>query len=300
MDTDDKRLRAAASSARQKAEDAKASQVASTSRGAVLAGLTKLRDQGRLRGFHGRLGDLGRIDDKYDVAISTACPQLDNLVCDTVEDGQACLEHLKRTHAGRASIFCLDKLNVKIPEGIQTPENAPRLFDLVTPRDPKFARAFYKVLLDTLVAKDLAQANRIAFGATKRWRVVTLDGKLIDSSGTMSGGGTRVARGGMSSKLGGADDSSPEVVARLEREREQADKVLEIHLNSRTEVEAELKTLRARLPELEMAITKADMAMAGGAKRIEEAKRTIAELKCVFPSSSGRAVLTGDAQVSGQ
>lgn len=36
----------------------------------------------------------------------------------------------------------------------------------------------------------------IAYGA-KRWRVVTLDGKIIDISGTMSGGGSNPARGGM-------------------------------------------------------------------------------------------------------
>jgi structural maintenance of chromosome 4 len=47
--------------------------------------------------------------------------------------------------------------------------------------------------------KTLEQANRIAYDA-RRWRVVTLDGLSIDVSGTMSGGGTRVARGGMSSK----------------------------------------------------------------------------------------------------
>ena len=60
---------------------------------------------------------------------------------------------------------------------------------------------------NTLVAQDLEQANKIAYG-TRRWRVVTLDGQLIDVSGTMSGGGTRVARGAMSSKM--AADTSKE------------------------------------------------------------------------------------------
>lgn len=41
----------------------------------------------------------------------------------------------------------------------------------------------------------------IGYNKTKRWRVVTLQGQLIDTSGTMSGGGKRVARGAMSSKL---------------------------------------------------------------------------------------------------
>ncbi len=50
------------------------------------------------------------------------------------------------------------------------------------------------------MAKDLAQANRIAYSA-RRCRVFTLDGELIDKSGTMSGGGSAVKKGLMSSKL---------------------------------------------------------------------------------------------------
>jgi structural maintenance of chromosome 4 len=76
------------------------------------------------------------------------------------------------------------------------------------PKEPKFAPAFFKGVGNTLVADDLEQANRIAFGGQRRWRVVTLSGQLIDSSGTMSGGGNHVAKGGMSSKLASDADGS--------------------------------------------------------------------------------------------
>jgi structural maintenance of chromosome 4 len=42
----------------------------------------------------------------------------------------------------------------------------------------------------------------IAYDKSKRWRVVTLDGQLIDSTGTMSGGGNVKQRGAM--RLGSA------------------------------------------------------------------------------------------------
>ena len=51
--------------------------------------------------------------------------------------------------------------------------------------------AFYFALQDTLVAKDMEQATRIAFGA-RRFRVVTLGGGMIEASGAMSG--TRLSR----------------------------------------------------------------------------------------------------------
>ena len=62
------------------------------------------------------------------------------------------------------------------------PENVPRLFDLIKVKDDKILPAFYYAVRDTLVAKDLEQATRIAYGKT-RYRVVTLDGQLIDQSG---------------------------------------------------------------------------------------------------------------------
>ena len=72
-------LKSKVSGARQKADEARASLSATQSQGNVLSSLTRLKDSGRVDGFHGRLGNLGTIDQKYDVAISTACPQLDNL-----------------------------------------------------------------------------------------------------------------------------------------------------------------------------------------------------------------------------
>ena len=44
------------------------------------------------------------------------------------------------------------------------PNNAPRLFDLVRYKDSRLKGAFYYALRDTLVADDLQQASKIAFG----------------------------------------------------------------------------------------------------------------------------------------
>lgn len=60
--------------------------------------------------------------------------------------------------------------------------------------------AFYFALRDTLVAKDLDQGTRIAYGE-RRYRVVTLNGDIIESSGTMSGGGRTQSRGKMGTKV---------------------------------------------------------------------------------------------------
>src|ERR1700719_291456 len=95
--------------------------------------------------MQGRLGSLGTIPDKYDIAVSTACGALNNLIVDTVEQGQACIEYLRRQNIGRASFLVLEKLSqMKGTEKIPTPENVPRLFDLIKPKEPRFAPAFFK------------------------------------------------------------------------------------------------------------------------------------------------------------
>lgn len=66
---------------------------------------------------------------------------------------------------------------------IHTPEESPRLFDMVRVKDESVRPAFYFALRDTLVAQDMEQATRIAFQKDRRWRVVTLKGQIIEMAG---------------------------------------------------------------------------------------------------------------------
>jgi structural maintenance of chromosome 4 len=268
-------LRSKLSGARQKADEARASFANTQTQGNVLSGLMRLKESGRIDGFHGRLGNLGTIDQKYDVAISTACGALDNFVTDTVEGGQQCIEYLRKTNLGRGNFICLDKLGSKDLSPIETPEDVPRLFDLIKSKDEKFRPAFYHSLQNTLVAKDLAQANRIAYGA-KRWRVVTLDGQLIDKSGTMSGGGNTVKKGLMSSKL--VADTSKEQVAKLEVDRDALEQDFQKFQDRHRELESKLRDLNDQLPKLDTKIQKIGLEVESSARKLADAQRRIKEL----------------------
>ena len=221
------------------------------------------------------MGNLGTIEEKYDVAISTACPQLENMVVDTVESGQQCIDYLRKNNLGRANFILLDRLPKRDMSTIFTPESVPRLFDLVKPKDAKFAPAFYSVLQNTLVAKDLEQANRIAYGA-KRWRVVTLDGQLIDLSGTMSGGGTRVAKGGMSSKQ--VAETSKDQVSKLEFDRDELEKKLRLFQDKQRQLETSLRQKSDEIPKLDTKIQKLGIEIESGKRSLIDAQRRIKEL----------------------
>ncbi|KEP53194.1 structural maintenance of chromosomes protein [Rhizoctonia solani 123E] len=271
------KLKGSAASNRSKRDEAKASNAQNSSRNAVLDSLMKLKESGRIQGFHGRLGNLGTIPDEYDVAVTTAAGGLNNMVVDTVEQAQACIEFLRKNNVGRAQFYVLEKLTVnsRNMERIQTPHNTPRLFDLVTMKEKKFAPAFYMAMRDTLVAPDLDSGEKIAFSESgKRWRVVTKDGKLIDLSGTMSGGGTRVSRGGMSSKFA-AESVSPDVIRRYEAESEKAEQEYSEALGEMRTFERGVEDMRRRVPAMNTAVSKLEMDIQNLEARIKDAEKKL-------------------------
>ncbi len=239
---------------------------ATSSRGALLTGLMSAAVPGgplENAGLAGRLGDLGTIDPKYDVAASTACGALNWLVVDNVEGGQACVEHLRSRKLGRARFIMLDKIgwtHAEMNKRVNVPEGAQRLFDLITPTDDKYAAAFFFGFRNTLVAKDLDSAVKIAYGSGGRckWRVVTLAGEMIDTSGTMSGGGKSVKKGYMrtatasGAAASSAGGSAPAVVtardvADAERTLREANAALASARSERADAAAEVSSLEETL-----------------------------------------------------
>ncbi|XP_063973177.1 structural maintenance of chromosomes protein 4 [Diachasmimorpha longicaudata] len=183
-------------------EEQRSAMNASKSRSAVLDFLMQKKREGQLPGVIGRLGDLGAVDAKYDIAVSTACGPLDHIVVDTVDTAQKCIESLRRGNVGRANFIPLEKQQHLVEvykQRLNTPENVIRLFDVIKVEDERILPAFYFGLRNTLLAGDLEQGSRIAYGA-QRWRVVTIQGQLIETSGTMSGGG-RPAKGRIGQKV---------------------------------------------------------------------------------------------------
>ncbi|XP_011309307.1 structural maintenance of chromosomes protein 4 [Fopius arisanus] len=192
-------------------EEQRSAMNASKSRSAVLDFLMQQKREGKLAGVIGRLGDLGAVDAKYDIAVSTACGTLDHIVVDTVDTAQECIELLRRHNVGRANFIPLEKQQHLVEiyqEPVKTPENVVRLFDVIKVEDQRILPAFYFGLRNTLLAVDLEQGSRIAYGA-QRWRVVTVQGQLIETSGTMSGGGRpskgRIGQRVMRNEPSGAD-----------------------------------------------------------------------------------------------
>ena len=157
----------------------------------ITSELIKAQKEGKIQGLFGRLGDLGAIDQKYDIAISTACNQLDFLVVDNTQNARNILNYLRNNNIGTASIIILEKVawvERYFNKDYQCPPGTQRLFDLVRFEDKRLQNAFYFALRDTLVTSNLETATRVGYGQN-RHRVVTLDGIIVEITGAMVGGG---------------------------------------------------------------------------------------------------------------
>ena len=95
---------------RAKIDDNRSNMQMNASNNKVLNVLMKEKHKGTIPGILGRLGDLGGIDAKYDVAISTCCGRLDNIVVEDVASAQACIQFLKDHNVGRATFIALEKV----------------------------------------------------------------------------------------------------------------------------------------------------------------------------------------------
>uniref|UniRef100_A0A914Z3Q4 Structural maintenance of chromosomes protein n=1 Tax=Panagrolaimus superbus TaxID=310955 RepID=A0A914Z3Q4_9BILA len=176
--------------------------------------LMEEKRSGRIPGICGRLGDLGNIDPKYDVAISTTT-NLDFIVTDTFETTKECLAFMaKHPDLQRRTFLALDKIEKHRNEmkPIRTPMNHPRLFDLVKPTKPEYSIAFYFTLRNTIVCDDIIKAREASSWNGEKWRVVTLDADVIETYGTITGGGSGRRRG----KIGTDLNASTNVISEAE------------------------------------------------------------------------------------
>uniref|UniRef100_A0A8C8I9T3 Structural maintenance of chromosomes protein n=1 Tax=Oncorhynchus tshawytscha TaxID=74940 RepID=A0A8C8I9T3_ONCTS len=264
---------------RQKVEEAKSSLSSNRSRGKVLDALMQQKRSGKISGILGRLGDLGAIDEKYDIAISSSCGSLDNILVDSIDTAQKCVNFLKAQNIGVATFIGLDKMKVWENKmgPISTPENIPRLFDMVRVQDESMKPAFYFALRDTLVAKDLEQATRLAFQKDKRWRVVTMQGQIIEMAGTMTGGGGRVMRGRMGSSIG--TEVTQQELDRMESKLNEKVVQLQGCQERKLQLEEKVQRLRQQLRDMKNTLEKYTNSMQSLAEQEVHLKPQIKELE---------------------
>nr|CDS31144.1 structural maintenance of chromosomes protein [Hymenolepis microstoma] len=257
-----------------------------STRNRVLTALTGAMQEGKLKGILGRLGDLGVIPQKFDIAISTSCGALDHIVVETMELAQKAVEYLKKYNLGQASFIALDKMQRWEAEAVKPfvgpVPSAKRLFDLVdTSANPYVRPCFFFALRNTLIADNLDIAVDWAFKHKQRFRVVTLQGQLIETSGAMSGGGSgRPISGRMNTDTAknrrrsqGVPEHTEASIAAKQKELSTCEARLSEARRKREQLEDAVSQLTQRMQEAERVVTKCQNEM----ERLREEAKVLSE-----------------------
>ncbi len=142
----------------------------------------------RLRGIIGPVSSVVTVRAGYELAIETALGfAAQNIVVQDESAARAAIALLKQERAGRATFLPLDTVRPSHFDRARVPEGASLASDLVE-ADPKYANIVSNLLGRVLVVEELGAAGRAAKSLDYRYRVVTMDGQVVNAGGSFTGG----------------------------------------------------------------------------------------------------------------
>jgi chromosome segregation protein len=144
-----------------------------------------------MEGVHGTISDLGKAPKEYTVALNVAAGnKLHFVVCDDDQIAADGIRYLKEERLGRVTFLPLNKLKPPALPPLKEPGVVDYAINLLD-YDPKFDRAFGVALGATVVVDTLERARKLI----GKYRMVTLEGELLEKSGAITGGATKKQSG---------------------------------------------------------------------------------------------------------
>ena len=154
--------------------------------------------QGRLKGIVGTVSQVISVQPQYALAIETVLGgALQNLITEDQESAKNAIRHLQYARAGRATFLPLSVITPQqlAAPGIEQMEGfVARASDLAQSQ-PRYRSIVENLLGRVAVAQDIDAAVTIAKKYSYKFRVVTLDGQLVNAGGSMTGGSASKSTG---------------------------------------------------------------------------------------------------------
>ena len=152
----------------------------------------KQSERGALQGILGPVSRLIHADSSCALAIETALgAAAQNLICEREEDAKKGIRYLSETKGGRATFLPLTSVKANVLTDL--PEDDPGFVGLASDLvkyDKKYDDVAKYLLGRTVVAEDMDYAVSMARRHKYKFRIVTLDGQVINAGGSLTGGST--------------------------------------------------------------------------------------------------------------
>jgi len=209
-------------------------------------------ERGALRNVHGPVSRLIRTEDDYAIAIEIALgAAMQQVVVGSEQDGKAAISYLKRTGSGRATFLPLTTIQAR--RLTETGMESCRGFigiasDLVTSKDT-YRDVVENLLGRTVIVQDLDAAIAMANKYHNRFKIVTLDGQVMNAGGSMTGGSVNKDAGILS--RANELEKLTQQEKQLQTEKLAAESELQEAQRLYDQVEFQLNTARDQLREAE-------------------------------------------------
>ena len=215
--------------------------------------------RGILRHIHGTVGGLVKTDDRYTVAIETALGgALQHIIVDTEEDGKEAINLLKRRDGGRATLLPLSTVRGGVLEssGLAGEAGYEGLAIDLVHFDARYAGIYRSLLGKVVIAENLDDAIRLARKHNNSFRIVTLDGQVMNAGGSMTGGSSTTNTGILSraselKQLSEQEGVLDEALKRAEREHSDAVREQEAAEYALETANAEMRAVEDKLLRLD-------------------------------------------------
>ena len=208
--------------------------------------------RGVLKNIHGPVSRLIRTDDDYTVAIEIALgAAMQQIVVDSEADAKAAISFLKRTNGGRATFLPLTTTDSRTlqEKGLEDCRGFVGIAASLVQADERYTRVVENLLGRTVIARDIDAAILMADKYKHRFKIVTLDGQVMNAGGSMTGGSINKEAGILSRA------NELEKLTAQEKELENQLRITESELQeaqrAADQVQYQLDTAREQLREAE-------------------------------------------------
>ena len=147
--------------------------------------------RGSLRGIHGPVSRLIRTEDSYTVAIEIALGgAMQQIIVDNEQDGKAAISYLKRIGGGRATFLPISVIRGKglNESGLDSCRGFVGVASALVSCQDTYRGIVENLLGRTVIVTDMDAAIAIAKKYSNRFKLVTLDGQVVNPGGSMTGG----------------------------------------------------------------------------------------------------------------
>ena len=146
---------------------------------------------GNLRGIHGPVSRVIKTQKEYSTAVEIALgAAMQNIVTASDEDAKAAIRFLKQRDGGRATFLPMSTIKGRSlnESGLEACEGFIGIASSLCTCEECYKGILLNLLGRIVVARDLDCAVNIAKSYSYRFRIVTLDGQVVNAGGSLTGG----------------------------------------------------------------------------------------------------------------